>query len=444
MTRLSRRALIAGGGALLTAPLLSQRASPANPEVVVIGAGAAGISAARALIEDGWSVAVIEAADRVGGRIHTDTAVFGEPFDQGAHWLHNAERNPFVSFGRDNGFDLYPAPENEALYIDGREASDADWADYEAALDAAYEAFAQAAEDGCDVSLAAVLPDLGPWRDLVALMIGPYALGKDLDQVSCLDWYSGESGSDWFCRQGFGALWARSARGVPVRLGTTARRVRWDGPGVTVETDRGDIRAEACVVTVSMGVLAAGGLRFDPPLPVQWREAFQGVSMGLYNHVAMQFREDVFEMGADGLLAYRPRPVAGPSPRGFGMLANAGGGTVSYADVGGGLAEELEAAGEAAALDFVLSELRGIFGGEVDRAFVKGSVTAWGRNPLTLGSYASAEPGKANTRAVLREPIGERIWFAGEACSATQWSTVAGAHKSGLAAAAALIEALDD
>lgn len=442
MTAFARRRFLAGTSALLTAPFWPSLGLASEPDVVVIGAGAAGIAAAKKLLAAGRSVTIVEAADRIGGRVVTDSAIFGAPFDLGAHWLHYGEDNPFVDYGQEQGFTLYEAPEDEILYVGDREATAAEYKAFEVARKAAATAIDQAGKAGRDVSPASVVPDLGPWHDTVHLMLGPYAMAKDFDRFSCLDWYSAEEGTNWYCKEGFGALWAHSARGVPVQLGTRAEVVRWGGPGVAVETSRGTIRARACIVTVSTGVLAQEGLRFDPPLSAAKRDVFHGISMGLYNHIALRFRENIFGIGDDGYVTYKLDADGARSPTGIGLLTNVSGSGLTYADVGGALAGALEAEGEAAALDFALGELRGLFGSSVERAFVKGSVTAWGRNPLTRGAYASAEPGATPQRAMLRAPVGERIWFAGEACHDTEWATVGGAHKSGRAVAEAVMKAL--
>ena len=440
---LSRRRFLIGGSTLLSAPLWPRAAAAAEPDVVIIGAGAAGIAAARTLRAAGRGVTVIEADSRIGGRIHTDTTIFGLPFDIGAHWLHNAEVNPFVTYGQEKGFTLYEAPGNGALYVGDREATSDEYRAFDVAMARAYRAIERAGAAGRDVSPARVVPDLGLWQDLVHLVIGPNRLGKDFDRFSCADWYSGTEGRDWFCEEGYGALWAHSATDVPVELSTRAETVKWGGKGVAVETDRGTISAKACIITASTGVLARQAIRFDPALPSEKGEAFNGITMGLYNHIALRFSEDFFGLGDDGYLFYRPEPRDAPYPKGLGLLTNASGSNLTYADVGGGFAHELEAEGRDAAIDFALSELRKIFGARVDRAFVKGHATTWGQNTLTYGSYASAEPGAYRLRAVLREPVGERLWFAGEACHETEWATVAGAHKSGIAVARDVLAYLD-
>ena len=435
MSLISRRRFLIGSTTLLAAPLWPKPGLSADPDVVVIGAGAAGLAAARRLLQAGHSVTVIEADTRIGGRALTDRSIFGVPYDVGAHWLHNAGVNPFVRFGQENGFTLYQAPDEHVLYVGDRKATIEDARAFRAAHDDAVDAISRAGEAGRDVSPASVVPDNGPWRDLVHLAVGPYEMAKDFDHFSCLDWWNSADGADWFCKEGFGALWAHGARDIPVQLSTKADIVRWGGSGVRVETDRGTIAAKVCIVTVSTGVLANQALTFDPPLSAQKQASFHGITMGLYNHIALQFRENVFGLGDDGLLLYKPEPAGLASPRAMGVLANVAGTNLTFGDVGGEFARDLEKDGQAAAIDFGLSELRRIFGASIDRAFIKGHATNWGRNPLTYGAYASAEPGAYGLRETLREPVGDRIWFAGEACSEDEWATLAGAHKNGIATA---------
>ncbi len=452
LTSLSRRRFLALSSAAASTALWPRTARPAEPDVVVIGAGAAGMAAARKLLEAGLTVTVIEADRRIGGRLHTDLEIFGVPYDTGAHWLHIGRLNPFVRYGQENGFDVYEAPSEEIIYVGRREATEQDYADYQSAYSATYQAIARAGRHGRDISAASAVSESevgGPWSTLAHMAIGPWSMGKDFDDFSAADWWSGEDGTDWYCREGYGTLWAHSARGIPVELSTAASKIDWSGPGVRVETERGTLSARACIVTVSTGVLASEAIRFAPALPVPKQESFRGISMGLYNHIAFQFRRDFFGTGADGYLLYQlppsdGGPPMGTAPRGFGMLTNIGGTNLSFGDVGGSLAWALEEEGIEGGLAFGLEELRKIFGDEVDKEFVKGHVTRWGRNPFTLGSYASAEPGAFPLRKALRAPVGERIWFAGEACSPTNWAMVHGAHLSGQRAAREVVRVLGE
>lgn len=431
MTRMNRRQIMAGGAASLAAPLVPGRARAASVDVVVIGAGAAGISATRSLRRAGLSATLIEASGRVGGRVFTDTRLFGQPYDVGAHWLHTQDRNPFVTYGRAQGFDVYRAPSAEVLYVGDRRATSEESAAYDAAYDSAMQAILKAGAKGRDVSPASVMPDLGAWEPTVNFMIGGYEMGKDFDGFSCADWYSGSGGEDAYCREGFGALFAHSARDTDAELGVTAQIIRYGGQGVEVVTDQGSITARAVICTVSMGVLKAGHIRFDPPLPEAKQEAIEQLTMGHYNHVALQFRDNFFGIGADGYFNYKIEKSVDGDPQGFAALVDASGTGITYCDLGGDFARQMAVAGKPAALDFVLGELKAIFGSRVTEALVAHDVTDWSTDPLFEGAYASAEPGGAASRPAMRAPVADRLWFAGEAMSVDMWATVAGAHFSG-------------
>ena len=442
MPLLSRRNVLLTGAAVLATPMFVRRAHAADVDVVVIGAGAAGISAARELTGRGLTVTVIEADSRIGGRVHTDTEAFGVPYDTGAHWLHYREANPFVDYGLRHGFDMYESPDEGVFHVGDRLATDEEYAAYENAFRSAISAMSRAGRKGLDVAASEVVPDLGEWGLTVDLYAGAYEMAADFDSISCADWYSGEDGTDWYCREGFGTLFAHSARDVPVTLETAAFEVRWGGPGVEVVTDNGTIKARAVVVTVSMGVLANGNIKFDPPLPVKKQEAIDALTMGHMMHVALQLNENFFGVGEDGYFGYKITEEMNGAPKGFGALVDAGGHGITYCDLGGDFARQMSDEGPGATHDFVVAELKKAFGSKVEDAIENSDIFDWTSNPHTYGAYSSAEPGGAWSRGELRRPEADRLWFAGEALSRDDWATVAGAHKSGLVAAADIHDTL--
>ena len=168
---LNRRNFLNLAASFATASMFPRPARSAEPDVVVIGAGAAGMAAARQLMQAGLSVTVIEADKRIGGRVHTNTSIFGVPYDIGAHWLHIKHLNPFVAYGQQNGFDLYEAPADEMLYVGQREATDQEYAAYDSAYDKAIQAISRAGRKGHDVSAASVAPAGGEWDDLAHLPV---------------------------------------------------------------------------------------------------------------------------------------------------------------------------------------------------------------------------------------------------------------------------------
>ena len=430
---MDRRRFLLSLTAISATPLIGKTATSAVVDVVVIGAGAAGLAATKKLIENDKTVLCIEANNRIGGRVYTDTAIFGVPYDIGAHWFEYGEANPFVFYGKKNGFDMYTSPLHEVVYVGNRLASKKERETYESAYEAAYKAIGDAGRQNKDISPSEVVPNAGDWSDTVHFMIGPYEMAKDFDHFSCQDWRSGEEGTDWYCREGYGTLAFHKWQGIPVELATTADKIKWGGSGVEVETNRGTIRAKLCIATVSNGVLASGQITFDPPLPEAKQAAFSGISMGVYNHVALQFKENFFGIGDDGYLTYRIENSDSSSPRGCAGLVNVGGTNLSLFDLGGNFAADMEREGKEATIDFVIGELKSIFGSQCERHLIKAHATAWASNPLTKGSYASAEPGAAHLRRELRKPVADKIFFAGEATHRNDWGTVGGADKSGRA-----------
>lgn len=429
----NRRQFVALCSAGAVFPLMSraQTSNPNDPDVVIVGAGAAGIAAAHKLREQGLSYVHVEAASRVGGRAFTESSTFGVPYDHGAHWVQNGRRNPYFDRAKASGHKFYEAPENFSIYADDRPATEAEEADMWLAWEDVTRALSKAGRKGKDVSPASVAPTDGDWAKTAWFGIGAWEMGKDMEDFSCLDWWESAESIDYYCDAGFGALVADHAAGLTISLDTPVTTIRWGGAGVEVETTRGTIKARAVILTVSTGVLAAESIRFDPPLPAEKQDAINAISMGYYNHIALHFSEDIFGMGPDGFVLHR----VGEDKQAFGALTNASGSGLAYCDVGGSFARELELAGEAAATDFVVGKLRSLVGGDVDKYLVKSAVSNWGKDPLVRGCYASAVPGGYPMRTVLREPLADQIFFAGEACHEDLWATVGGADLTGVSAA---------
>ncbi len=429
---------LCSAGAIFPGAVHSQTSRRGGLDVVVVGAGAAGIAAAHTLRELGVSYVHVEAASRVGGRAYTDISTFGVPYDHGAHWVQNEHSNPYFARAKASGHRFYRASAEFGVYADDRAATPEERAELWAAWDQAAEAMGTAAKGKRDVSPASVAPTDGDWTNTAWFGIGAWEMGKDMEDFSCLDWWNSADSNDWYCAAGYGALVAEHAAGLNISLDTPATKIRWGGKGVEVETARGTIKARAGILTVSTGVLAAEGITFDPPLPVEKQEAINAIPMGFYNHIALQFSEDIFGMGEDGLVLHR----VGDDKQAFGALTNASGTGLAYCDVGGSFARELELAGDAVATDFVVGKLRSLIGGDVDKYLVKSAVSNWGEDPLVRGCYASASPGGFPMRAVLREPLADRIFFAGEACHEDLWATVGGADLTGVSAAKEIAKTL--
>ena len=416
-----------------------------NPDVIVIGAGASGLAATEYLLQKGKSVICIEANNRIGGRCYTDNDIFGVPYDVGAHWISNNKINPYVHYWKENnikGLSLYEEKEQLTVY-DGKKKliSPEDkplWDQYYSILEDIGHS------SNKDIAPSEVISNKSSeWYNTAHLIIGPYDMAKDFNHFSCMDWwnYLEPETKNWFCTEGYGTLVKYRWRNVPVQFNTRAQTIKWGDQGVQVGTNKGIISSQACILTVSTGVLASGKIKFIPMLPIEKYDSFAGISMGIYNHIALQFKKNFFPQNKDGYIYYKLNSQNTAIPRGVAGLTNSSGSNLSYFDSGGEFARELENAGEEASIDFVLGELKSIFGSKIDKYLIKAHATSWASNPFTLGSYASAEPGSFHLRKVLKQSVGDRIFTAGEA-TAEEWATVAGATRSGIRAAKEVVKIL--
>jgi len=415
-------------------------ATLANPEVVIVGAGAAGLGAAKTLSDLGISFLLLEAQSRIGGRAYTDHHTFGVPYDMGCHWLNYGRINPWIEYGKTNGFTMYRVPEDYGLFVSQRKATSKEYTAYELAYSKIEKEIGWVAtkSKNPDISPAEVVKLDTRWRKLSAYMMGPLDTAKEFDDFSCKDYWESPGVDPYYCREGYGALVANYGRKLPVQLATPAQHINWQGPGVKTETSEGTINSKAVILTVSTGVLAADKIKFTPTLPVKKQESFHNISMGTYNNVALQFSKDFFGLGPDRYVDYVNESGSGAG----GMLTNIGGTNLTLVYSGGDLGRELELAGVRAGVEWGLNEVVKLYGSDVKKKFVKGNFTRWGKNPWTLGSYASAKPGFFHMRKELRKTIADRLFFAGEATHTLQWATCGGGLLSGIDAAKSVARSL--
>lgn len=435
MSRLSRRSFLAASAALVAAPTLGAAAESNDVDVVIVGAGAAGIAAARRLAAAKQRFVVLEAADHVGGRCVTDSKIFGVPFDLGAHWVHNPDGNPLAKLAA--GLEVYPAPRGQAVRVGPRPARDSELENFLTALVRSHRAIADGGRAKTDMAGLRALPrDLGDWQTTVEFILGPYACGKDLAQVSAMDLArQGERDADGFCRQGYGALLAKLAAGLPVRLATPVTRITW-GKGIGVDTGTGKERlyARAAIVTASTNVLASGRIEFSPPLEKRELNALASLKLGSYDHIALEMPRNPLDLQRDDVVFEQSAGT-----RTAALLANVSGTSLHLVEVAGGFGRELAAKGEAAMIEFARDWLASLFGSDVKSAIKRSHATRWNDEPWVLGAMSAAAPGESDARRILMEPLGGRIWFAGEAAHETRWGTVDGAWESGVRAAEAAL-----
>ncbi len=429
--------LAAGGAALLTAA--GRARARAQVDVAILGAGMAGLAAARGLLLEGRSVTLIEARDRIGGRAWTAPGSLGLPWDRGAAWLHAAANNPLTPVVQHLGFELSEEAARPGLYLDGDEATPRQVAHVEAAMDALARRAEAAAEAGRDssVAVAAASVPASRWRDIAAAVMGPLEHGVALTDLSATDWYAQpDNAEEALLPAGLGTATAAFGQGLPVRLRTPAHGVGWGTDGVTVRTSAGDLEARAAILTVPTPVLASG-LRFDPPLPGWKRAAIAALPLGAVEKVALRFDRDIFGLppNSTAVLHEPGEPVIDVLVRPFGS-------DTAVALIGGSDARALARQAAEDRIGWLRAYFRRFLGRAVDDAFVAGDSTDWLGDLWAGGAYSARRPGQGGARAALARPLADRLFFAGEACDDVWPTQLPGAYRSGLRAASAVSRAL--
>lgn len=407
-----------------------------NTDVVIIGAGMAGLAAAQALKDRGIDAVVLEAKDRIGGRMWTESESVGAPFDRGAAWLHNAPNNPLMPITEKLGFTTV-ADTAPSKAFDGVGDPDALAAHFDTRVERIDRALSQAP---FDVAASRVVDLDDPWDAIAADTFAHLSHGVDLTDMSTRDYQTifPEHG-DRYVREGFGRVVGAFGHGARVRLDTPVQTVQWSDDGVKVSAGGKTYCADKVLFTASVGVLAKGHIAFDPPLPPWKADAIDQIAMGRFEKIALRFNKNVFAGTAPGAHV-RNRSADGKAME---FVVRPFGDNVAVGFVGGSFADELLGKGEDAAVAYALGRLRAMYGAAVDDAFAGATVTNWSSDPHTEGSFSAARPGGQRARKALRAPVGDTVHFAGEATH-EQWAQcVPGAYLTGRDAADDIARSLE-
>lgn len=430
-SRFSRRAFVAAPFILAAGHALAQSA---DVDVVIIGAGAAGLAAAHKARGRGLTFQVVEARGRIGGRTVTDIR-FGAPIDGGATFIHFADKNPWTQIASDlgietrfgswrgGGFRAYsdgvPVPEDEELAR--RQGRNRMWE------------LAESVDFDHDVSFARLVERAPAPVRQAAHATSRGAVGEEPERVSVADYSRLYDGSNLIVPAGYGTLVARYGADIPVSLETTVSSIDWSGQGVTVQTNKGTIRAKTAILTVPLGVLKAEKIRITPAMPREMLTALDGLKMGALSKVLLRFEGNRFGAAESMHLIETGERVPGMT---FEMWPF--GSDVVVGWYGADYARQINAMPEEEAIRHMLDRLVKIVGEDARKAFRGGARYGWSSDPFALGSYSYAVPGQARARDVLRQPVAERLWLAGEAMAGRASMTVAGAHQTGDQAAEAI------
>ena len=406
---------------------------PSDIDVAIIGAGAAGLAAARTLEGAGLSVLILEARNRIGGRAHTMIVGDGIPFDLGCGWLHSADRNPFVQIAERLGFEIDRSlpPWRQRSHKEIFPPHERD--DFFAALDAFFMRTHAAAKAARDSTASDYLEPGNRWNPMIDA-ISTYINGCELDQVSVKDFENYEDTEiNWRVPRGYGTLIATYGAPCPVALNCNVTLIDHSGPRIRIETSQGTLIAGKVIVCAPTDLIAAEAIRFHPTLPDKV-DAAANLPLGADDKVMLALEGDN-DLPKDGNLrgmtmrtamgTYHLRPFGRNCIEGF---------------FGGRYARELEDAGDGAMAAAAIEEITSMLGSSYRDKLKPLGESHWALDPFARGSYSHALPGHADKRAVLAAPVDGRIFFAGEATSPDFFTTAHGAQQSGVRAAGEVME----
>ncbi len=446
---ISRRTFVSMLGATAAGLATSRtvRAASGSTDVIVVGAGAAGLAAASSLVAKGYRVVVLEARNRIGGRMDTSMAWPDFPVDLGASWIHGIYGNPLSPIAKSLGIkEVLTYYNHEVLIHPGGATANASFNSLVKQAASDVQKARQAANRlNSDVSLAqAVQTWYGskyPTGD--ALVALNYYVNSTFEQEYAADWTqlsswnfdddSGFLGPDALLVGGYVQIANYLAAGLDIRLNQPVTDIAWSDAGVTVTTASGASQtAAACIVTLPLGILQSGSVNFSPALPLAQVNAIASLGMGLYNKIFLRFPAVFWQKSPDWIEYLTTNKGV------FAEWINLYQGFRQPALIGfnAGLeAQSIESLSDADTVSGAMEALRSMYGSSIPDP-LSYQITRWSQDPYTLGSYSYEPVGTShNTRAVLAQAFSKTLYLAGEATHPQYSATVDGAYLSGQRAA---------
>ncbi len=429
------------GAGLATACASDGQRSPDGKPVLVVGAGMAGLGAARRLADAGWPVRVIEARDRVGGRVCTNRD-WGAPLDMGASWIHGTTDNPLAALAQQARMQTLPADyESAKMTVDpGLPPMHYD--------EDTWRRFVEQARDRVDGGTLAAAVDGQATREelseaerlqldfyLTTEIVQEYAADADQLSATTLDEGDYTTGAQVILPGGYDALPRLLADGLEIVMNTTVSGVVRQGDSVSVRAGGRSFDGSAAIVTVPLGILKSGAIAFDPPLPAGHADAVNALGFGVLSKSYFRFERRTWE--SEGAFHAFRGSDPGLWAQWFTLPIDAG--PIVLAFNAGHVGRSVESSSPDDVMAGALPIARQLFGDDP----LEVRTSSWTVDPFALGAYSFHAAGSGlDDRRRLQEPIGDRLFLAGEAVGVDNPATAHGALLSGQHAADELMRRL--
>lgn len=429
-----------------------------NQEIIIIGAGISGLAAASRLHSAGFHIKILEARNRIGGRIWTEKPWENTAIDLGASWIHGNSGNPVAELAQqyqlettvfDTSVSMSGSCNVKAFNALGEPIASADYLAQNAAQLSVMKKLELLAETATpslsmrdavlDVLNHSNLNKISPtyiYQQIAREAEDDY--GADISDLSVKGAYEGAvfEGHEVVFPDGYGQLAERLATGTDIRLGHKVFKIRYDQAGVEVITNKGSFKASKLILTLPLGVLQKNCVEFSPPLPKEKIASIQNIGMGVYNKAIFLFPRAFW---GDCNMFFQSGTAKGrwSSWYAFNHVTNQ---PILYAMNGGSVAREMEKLTDQQAIADALAHLRGLYGAAIP-APLDFRLTRWASDPYAYGSYSFPKTGSgAKDREILAAPLDNKIFFAGEATEPNYSATVHGAILSGWREAERIID----
>lgn len=420
-----------------------------KPQILILGAGISGLSAARILTDRGLKVTIVEARDRAGGRIHTNHDL-GTPVDMGAAWIHGISRNPIYDLCRKNSIAMMPTNYSNSVLLDdnGKCASAISKLLFSTRANRILPRLARLSrslssdicvEDAIEIIIeesAMSKPELCFLnRQLIEFEAMNGSSLKEQSLFALTKEYDSFRGGDRLFPSGFSQLIDRLSQRIDIKYGKIVARIKHSSRHVIFETEQEAFEADAAVITLPLGVLKAKRVEFSPALPIYMQKSIDIIPIGSFNKIAMRFPERFWHNDCDLIeLIPQTRTITCQFINWHRYTEQ----PVLIACLAADTSRKWELKTDDEQQQLIMSVLRQYFGNSIP-APSQVCISRWGQDPFTLGAYSTVAPGaEARDFEALGINVG-RLFFAGEATSLEGQGTTHGAYLSGVKAAKTVI-----
>jgi len=411
--------------------------NPNGKTVLIIGAGISGLAAAKKLEDNGFTVIVLEAQEKIGGRLRTDRSM-GIAFDEGASWIHGPNGNPITKLASQAGANTYLTDDDNLDVFDNNGTAYSD-----AFLDRQYTKFENALNavrlaGTKRQSFQTIFNSLYPtqannrlWKYMLSAYL-EFDTGGDISKLSSKYFYDDEAfpGKDVIVTNGYDKVANLLGQGLDIRLNSRVTEINYNATKSLVKVNENSIEADYVIVSVPLGVLKNNSISFQPSLPASKLSAIQNIQMGNVNKFLFIWDTPFWDTNIQ-YIGYTPETKGK-----FNYLLNmkkflpATNGLMTFAY--GDYATVTETMTDAQIKNEVMAQLKTIYGNSIPNP-TNMLRTKWGQNINTFGAYSFATNGTTSADfETMATEINNKLFFAGEHTERDYRGTVHGAYLSGI------------